>query len=245
MKKEFNLMTHPLSLVADLETWEPESLYPDSYDVMRVQLFTYQRPGDGNHDSYTAVEPDSLVSCALKLWKKLQPGEELGITSRVDVSADIASGPMYIPMIDFAANCPQPNASFICAELEKKWPGMTLSLYSTGRSFHAYGNRLLCRPEWYKWLSHLLRVEPLGFTGRAIDVRWVGFSLERGHSALRLSANGEESLAVPTLAERIAPFWDDGAVELARPYEAQTLPEAYPAATVASVDFGQGHNYGF
>jgi hypothetical protein len=120
----------------------------------------------------------------------------------VEVDADIASGIMHIPQIDFAENCVQPAASYICDVMEEAFPNLKLSLFTTGRSLHAYGDRLLYKEEWYRWLGKLLRADHKDALLPNVDYRWIGFSLERGYSALRLSANSEMSLAVPTFVER-------------------------------------------
>jgi hypothetical protein len=63
-QKEFNLFKHPLMVLAELST-------EDKSENISLQLFTYARPGDGNHDAYTAVPPANLHSTALRMWKSL------------------------------------------------------------------------------------------------------------------------------------------------------------------------------
>jgi hypothetical protein len=76
----------------------------------------------------------------------------------------------------------------------------SIAWYSSGRSFHGYGEHLLSEPEWVKFMGLLLlinqpKLEP------TVDPRWIGHRLLAGYSALRWTRNTAQYLALPKSIE--------------------------------------------
>jgi hypothetical protein len=70
--------------------------------------------------------------------------------------------------------------------------------FSSGRSFHGYGEDLLTESEWIKFMGLLLlankpRMEP------TVDPRWIGHRLLAGYSALRWTKNTSHYLGSPSV----------------------------------------------
>jgi len=73
--------------------------------------------------------------------------------------------------------------------------------FSSGRSFHGYGEDLLTEAEWTKFMGLLLlankpRMEP------TVDPRWIGHRLLAGYSALRWTKNTSYYLGSPAVIEQ-------------------------------------------
>lgn len=77
-----------------------------------------------------------------------------------------------------------------------------IAWYSSGRSFHGYGEDLLSNADWVGFMGLLLlvnqpRLEP------TVDPRWIGHRLLAGFSALRWTKNTAHYLLPPTLIDSI------------------------------------------
>lgn len=76
-----------------------------------------------------------------------------------------------------------------------------IAWFSSGRSYHGYGERLLSETDWVKFMGLLLlankpRLEP------TVDPRWIGHRLLAGYSALRWTLNTSHYLLLPTRLEQ-------------------------------------------
>lgn len=97
----------------------------------------------------------------------------------------------YFPQLDCVMKTLLPGALY---SLEDN--GHNLDIYSSGRSYHAYGASILTFEEWAKWLGEMLLINTPG-ENNIVDVRWIGHSLKRSQSFLRLTANSSGYLMVP------------------------------------------------
>lgn len=75
-----------------------------------------------------------------------------------------------------------------------------ISWFTSGRSFHGYGEDILSEGDWIKFMGLLLlankpRVEP------TVDPRWIGHRLLAGYSALRWTRNTAHYLTLPSRME--------------------------------------------
>lgn len=128
----------------------------------------------------------------LQMIMNLPQDFELAFHSRV-----ITMGQLYhIPMIDFGHKGSSPVESQLLKEFSSYWR-MNFNIYNSGRSYHAYGNRLLTTQEWYQFMGSLLLLnKPSGF--KLIDERWIGHRIMGGYSALRWSKNTSHYKKFPT-----------------------------------------------
>jgi hypothetical protein len=131
------------------------------------------------------------------LMDRTPPDHELAIHSDV-VLAD--SQRCHLVMIDMSTGAK--------AHLEKlrafliEHVHSDLVWFSSGRSFHGYGNELLAQQEWVRFMGLLLLANKpkLELT---VDPRWIGHRLLAGYSALRWTKNTAHYLVAPTRAEPI------------------------------------------
>ena len=75
-----------------------------------------------------------------------------------------------------------------------------IAWYASGRSFHGYGESLLERDEWVKFMGLLLlanqpHLEP------TVDPRWIGHRLLAGYASLRWTCNTSYYLKLPRSIE--------------------------------------------
>lgn len=126
------------------------------------------------------------------------------VISNLDSSEELAfhsliqgfGGGYHFPLVDFGKvdrGILDKNPLF---DLSEHW-GMSFYIYNSGRSFHAYGNRLIKSSDWVSFMGGLLLLnKPSGF--KLIDERWVGHRLMAGYSTLRWSNNSKFYKKYPT-----------------------------------------------
>lgn len=122
----------------------------------------------------------------------LQPEENVAIHSSIVMNN---GSMMHIPMIDMhtgsKAHLEKVNSilpNFLTNEI--KW-------YSSGRSFHGYGQTLIDQEEWVELMGRLLLCNQKHMTP-TVDPRWIGHRLIAGYASLRWTRNGEHYLAIPS-----------------------------------------------
>lgn len=76
-----------------------------------------------------------------------------------------------------------------------------IAWFTSGRSFHGYGETLLSESEWVRFMGLLLlanrpKLEP------TVDPRWIGHRLLAGYSALRWTRNTPHYLVAPARIEQ-------------------------------------------
>jgi hypothetical protein len=91
-----------------------------------------------------------------------------------------------------------------------------ISWYSSGRSFHGYGESLLERDEWVQFMGLLLlanqpHLEP------TVDPRWIGHRLLAGYASLRWTCNTSHYLTLPRSIEVLGRRPRIGKLEVALP----------------------------
>ena len=131
----------------------------------------------------------------LPLWQLTADKSYLNNASSLDYNEELA---FHSQLFDFGVNYHLPLIDFgnvdrgiidssPLRDLAAHW-GISFRIYNSGRSFHAYGDRLIKENEWVKFMGSLLLLnKPSGF--KLIDERWVGHRIMAGYSALRWSCN--------------------------------------------------------
>ncbi len=101
----------------------------------------------------------------------------------------------FIPMIDLSISV------FDDINLSKvsKLIDVPFYVYSSGRSYHVYFMTLLKHSEWIKFLGKCLLMNDRNTPFEIVDSRWIGHSLEKNYSALRITANNAQYLKKPEL----------------------------------------------
>lgn len=101
----------------------------------------------------------------------------------------------YLPQIDFSYPVMHGPLDSKTAGKLPMGPG-EMDFYASGRSMHAYGLRLMNHEEWLKFLGNVLMMNK---SNAITDQLWVGYSLVRGYTALRLTSTNEKYLQLPSL----------------------------------------------
>jgi hypothetical protein len=92
----------------------------------------------------------------------------------------------HLPMIDFHAFSSAPNERVVAAVAEKLFPEGAVLLES-GKSYHAYGTRLLSETEFHSFLGRALLFAPI------VDRTYTAHQVIEGRCALRLTGGGGKS----------------------------------------------------
>ncbi|EOD4079949.1 hypothetical protein ACOHX9_000714 [Yersinia enterocolitica] len=190
-----NSSIHGMKLSRHPVAWVAQILAPWINYRAEVQMSKYhyvpQSFNDSRYEFWVPV-PQLNENTLLNMLMSLEPECELAMHSKVVID----NNSFHIPMIDFGSKGSSPAASETLKELCRYW-NMGFNIYESGRSFHAYGNRLLTHAEWLQFMGSLLLLNrPSGY--KLIDERWVGHRIMGGYSALRWSKNTSHYKRFPT-----------------------------------------------
>ena len=121
----------------------------------------------------------------------LEDDEELALHSEIIDMDKI----YHLPLIDFGG---KDNKLFESTfrNFCDFWD-IEFQIFSSGRSYHAYGNRLLSEKQWISFMGSLLLLNIPG-ASKIIDDRWVGHRILGGYAALRWSKNTIQYKKYPT-----------------------------------------------
>ena len=104
----------------------------------------------------------------------------------------------HMGQIDFLTD-DESTAKDVCYNVAAKFGLPSWILLHSGNSFHAYFGKRFNVEEWHAFLGELLLQNTLD-DSYIIDSRWIGASLVRGYSGLRITANNEYKFSkIPTL----------------------------------------------
>jgi hypothetical protein len=122
-------------------------------------------------------------------------GQELAIHSDVTLSSGARH---HLVMVDMSTSA-RAHLDKLRAFLGDHF-FQQMAWFSSGRSFHGYGEDLFSELEWVKFMGLLLlsnraRLEP------TVDPRWIGHRLLAGYSALRWTRNTSHYLVEPSRLE--------------------------------------------
>lgn len=192
---QHNSSMHGVKINRHPVTWVALLLSSYANNQISVQMSKYRYVPQSYTDD--RVEFDISLSqlnenILLEMLMSLEDDRELAVHSKVLIDGVL----FHIPMIDFGSKGSSPNTSESIKEFCRYWR-MDFNLYESGRSFHAYGNRLLNNDEWLQFMGSLLLLnKPSGY--KLIDERWVGHRIMGGYSALRWSKNTSHYKKFPT-----------------------------------------------
>ncbi|WP_025821456.1 primase 1D-like protein [Shewanella marina] len=182
------LNRHPIA-------WVSQILSPWALSHAHLYMSKYHYVPQSFHDYraiFTLPISDITERSLLEMLVSLESEYELAVHSKVTIGNES----YHLPMIDFGSKGNSPSASESIKELCRYW-NMNFSIYESGRSFHAYGNRLLTHDQWLQFMGSLLLLnKPSGY--KLIDERWVGHRIMAGYSALRWSKNTSHYKRFPT-----------------------------------------------
>ncbi|MFJ5442445.1 hypothetical protein [Pectobacterium sp. CHL-2024] len=189
----YNTNRHPLSWVKGLINFYIGSGYVSQNTFLTLSVYSHIPQSFSDNRRLVSLPFSQLNEGHIfNIISSLQEGEELAFHSKIhDFGLEY-----HIPLIDFGNVDRGIIDQEPLRELSHKW-GMNFNIYNSGRSFHAYGNKLINSNEWIQFMGSLLLLNiPSGF--KLIDERWVGHRIMAGYSALRWSNNSSRYKKTPT-----------------------------------------------
>lgn len=175
-------------------------------NIERLELRRYRRtPASLREDArcISMTRREFLGEELEKTIGKLKPTQNLSVSSRVSVMGMFE---MHLPLVDLAI--PKSAQAPKIIENEFRHYGISSitsggTLFETDESYHFIGNKLFTnKEEWVNFMARCLLTRTTDKTsGWVADDRFIGHSLLRGYSVLRISANGYED--VPRLVQVI------------------------------------------
>lgn len=184
--------THPYWHVRGIVERHPEIV------AIPLSYYTYVPQTVAESRSQLLVPAEDFVQADLiaSIIAATPSGQELAIHSDLRMRSGLRVHLLMVDMSTGAKAHLEKLRSFLGVETFER-----IAWFSSGRSFHGYGEDLLAEQEWVKFMGLLLlankpRMEP------TVDPRWIGHRLYAGYSALRWTRNTEHYLTSPTALRR-------------------------------------------
>ncbi|WP_157685166.1 primase 1D-like protein [Robbsia andropogonis] len=181
--------------------WHVRSIVENRPDIVSLQFSYYNYQPQTVEDNRTVwnisrqrfLDPDEVDN----LMVSVPLNHEFAINSNVRLdSGEI----QHIAMVDMSTTSKAHLLKLRAFLGDNFFEGITW--YSSGRSFHGYGDEILSHTNWIKFMGLLLLVNQPKLAP-TVDPRWIGHRLLAGFSALRWTKNTEYYLSHPTLIENI------------------------------------------
>jgi hypothetical protein len=175
--------------------WHVRALVERCVDVVAVPVsyYTYRPQTVADTRTTWTIPSAEFVNagCVESAMDATPAGQEMAIHSNLRT----ASGErVHMVMVDMSTAA-KAHLAKLRAFLGDNF-FQQISWYSSGRSFHGYGEALLSDAEWVQFMGSLLlanqpRLEP------TVDPRWIGHRLLAGYAALRWTRNTSYYLSTP------------------------------------------------
>jgi len=184
---EEELARHPFMYLVELFSKEEAIFYFSKYIYIPDAL-------SDERQIIKVPSHEMSVDWVLDQFRSLNEEQELAIHSTVKIKGRV----MHIPMIDFSieegidGNIFQRMNNFLPKKVLEN-----IVFFDSGRSYHAYSDRLLRPSEWINFMGRLLLIN-LKNSNEIVDSRWIGHRLLGGYSSLRWSNNTAQYLSIPT-----------------------------------------------
>lgn len=187
MRNEYKVSRHPISHIKKIFENEKEEIKCSYslYSYVPHSIKEYRQ----EHTVPIHKMTEEWLSTTLS---SLLPDQELAFHSIIRKPKNV----YHIPMIDLGGRSREINNLPVIKELATFWD-INFSIFSSGRSYHLYGNRLLSESEWIKFMGSLLLLNIPG-KSKIVDNRWVGHRLLGGYASLRWSNNTSHYKRYPT-----------------------------------------------
>ncbi|MBU6441243.1 MAG: hypothetical protein KGS28_13525 [Betaproteobacteria bacterium] len=158
---------------------------------MSYYAYSPQTVADTRTHILLSVEDFLNEEFMTQTFEKVPPGKELAIHSDLRMSTDKRR---HLVMVDMSTSSKahlQKLRAFLGDNFFQR-----IAWFSSGRSFHGYGETLLEVEEWVHFMGLLLlanqpRLEP------TVDPRWIGHRLLAGYSSLRWTCNTAHYISLP------------------------------------------------
>ncbi len=196
-----NLLRHPLSWIKNVLSYCISNGLVSNSISITLSKYRYHPQSFADERKVFSLPIWQLTeNNILDIFSSLEYGEELAFHSQF---FDFGST-YHLPLIDFGNVDRGVIDHSTLRDLAAHW-NLSFNIYNSGRSYHAYGNRLVNSNEWIKFMGSLLLLnKPSGF--KLIDERWVGHRIMAGYAALRWSYNTTHYKKLPTYVGYLNPY---------------------------------------
>ena len=186
MIQSYRKPRHPIHYVQEILSSAPQ----DTTCFYSTYLYKPQSLTDIRKEYTLKIEDLNYAWLDFNL-SMLKENRELAFHSKVTISG----ATYHIPMIDLGGRSREIANIPIIKELADSWK-INFAIYSSGRSYHLYGNKLLTDSDWIKFMGSLLLLNLPG-KSKLIDTRWIGHRLLAGYASLRWSNNTNQYKRYP------------------------------------------------
>lgn len=188
------LPRHPFFWVKNILDLSIKEKYISEDISIKLSKYKYTPQSFSDERSYLSIPFKQFDEKMLyDIINSLSLNEELAFHSLIESFGDS----YHFPLIDFGNVDRGIIDTGPLLELATHWD-MSFYIYNSGRSYHAYANKLIKSSDWIGFMGSLLLLnKPSGF--KLIDERWVGHRLLGGYAALRWSNNSSYYKKLPTL----------------------------------------------
>jgi hypothetical protein len=169
-------------------------LFKNENAIFSLSKYVYTADTLFDERELIEVESENLTENWLKEQvTSLNSNQELAFHSLVKLNGRN----YHIPMIDFSLSDDFNSEIYdrMSRYLSKKIL-LNMSIYFSGRSYHAYSTSLLSPKEWLDFMGRLLLINPPQ-SNSIIDSRWIGHRLIGGYSSLRWTNNSKQYMGMP------------------------------------------------
>lgn len=192
------LEKHPLTLLSERARWDKSIKHYrlSSYDGARVYGY-----GPVQFEDSVAIAPENIIEQGLNFINvSASKGLDTIVSSEVSVfNKWDGLKTLHMPQVDCKFT-PDHTLDWITSKFQVKFAAMTgvcfPTIFNSGHSYHAYSSTLLNQDGWLHFMGGLLLVPNIEEESFA-DTRWVGWQLQKGASALRLSCCDGHYLHTP------------------------------------------------
>ncbi|ELA8730200.1 hypothetical protein [Morganella morganii] len=184
INKNQRINRHPFIWVRELLYYNINYQHISNDPILTLSKYRYSPQSFSDYRNVFSLPLTQLDEFTLfNIIMELNEGEELAFHSKIEC----LGFEYHIPLIDFGNVDRGIIDSLQLRELCHHW-NIQFRIFDSGRSYHAYGNKLINNNDWVQFMGSLLLLnKPSGF--KLIDERWIGHRIMAGYSALRWSNN--------------------------------------------------------
>jgi hypothetical protein len=186
---------HPIHALVHFLKEHPEIF------TLEVSLYSYAPQAIQDDRIQKRVRAFDVLENLSVILESLPVGYDLAFHSRVRVTGTMGLRVRHLPLLDFQGPYNR-RARTAVLQLLREMKISRATVYSTGRSFHAYLWDLVPSRQWTRFMGLGLLLNAPTET-QLVDARWIGHRLMGGFGSLRWSCNGPRYLQLPTLTDEI------------------------------------------
>lgn len=185
---------HPRAFIGEVA-----SCFPD-LSSFELSVYTHRPVAVSDRREVFEVGRECLEDSYRQIEENLSLGQEIAFNSRCYFGRAKPRRVRHLLLADFKCSDLKGQIDDIL-RFAREWEATRIALYSSGRSYHLYGDLLVPEERWPALMGRLILLN-LPSQSEIVDTRWVGHRLLGGYAALRWSANSPQHQEKPRLVLR-------------------------------------------